>query len=97
MEFTLINHLDSSARPLKCLNDQGGNVNITVGRDIYNSDTIFPIAFNSRPFISVNNIATELDHDNWIASAVKIVTNSKFTYMTAQNNVTNISWLAVGN
>ena len=76
---------------------QGGNVNITVGRDIYNSDTIFPIAFNSRPFISVNNIATELDHDNWIASAVKIVTNSKFTYMTAQNNVTNISWLAVGN
>lgn len=77
--------------------DQGGNVNITVGRDIYNSDTIFPIAFNSRPFISVNNIATELDHDNWIASAVKIVTNSKFTYMTAQNNVTNISWLAVGN
>ena len=76
---------------------QGGNVNITVGRDIYNSDTIFPIAFNSRPFISVNNIATELDHDNWISSAVKIVTNSKFTYMTAQNNVTNISWLAVGN
>ena len=82
---------------LLVFNHQGGNVNITVGRDIYNSDTIFPIAFNSRPFISVNNIATELDHDNWIASAVKIVTNSKFTYMTAQNNVTNISWLAVGN
>ena len=76
---------------------QGGSVNITVGRDIYNSDTIFPIAFNARPVISVNNIATELDHDNWIASAVKIVTNSKFTYMTAQNSVTGISWIAIGN
>ena len=76
---------------------QGGNVNITVGRDIYNSDTTFPIAFNTRPSISVNNVATELDHDNWISSAIKNVTNSKFTYMTAQNNVTNISWIAIGN
>ena len=97
MESILINHLDNYARPLKCLNDQGGSVNITVGRDIYNSDTTFPIAFKIRPFVSVNNVATELDYDNWIASAIKIVTNSKFTYMTAQNNVTNISWIAIGN
>ena len=76
---------------------QGGSVNITVGRDIYNSDTTFPIAFKNRPFISVNNIATELDHDNWIASAIKLVNNSKFTYMTAQNSVTGISWIAIGN
>ena len=97
MAYIHINHLDNYARPLKCLNNQGGSVNITVGRDIYNSDTTFPIAFKNRPFISVNNIATELDHDNWIASAIKLVNNSKFTYMTAQNSVTGISWIAIGN
>lgn len=42
MVFTLINHLDNYARPLKCLNDQGGNSRCDDnGKDILT----FPISF----------------------------------------------------
>lgn len=97
MAFTRINHLDNYARRLKCLNDQGGRVNITVGRNIYNDDTVYPIAFNTSPSINVINIADTLDQDGWVTSAIKSITNLKFTYMTAQNSVTGISWIAIGN
>lgn len=97
MAFTLINHLDNYASPLKCLNDQGGKVNITVGRNIYNDDTVYPIAFNNPPSVNVINIADTLDQDGWVTSAIKSITNLKFTYITAQNSVTGISWIAIGN
>lgn len=76
---------------------QGGRVNITVGRNIYNDDTVYPIAFNTSPSINVINIADTLDQDGWVTSAIKSITNLKFTYMTAQNSVTSISWIAIGN
>ena len=76
---------------------QGGRVNITVGRNIYNDDTVYPIAFNNPPSINVINIADTLDQDGWVTSAIKSITNLKFTYMTAQNSVTGISWIAIGN
>ncbi len=97
MAYTLINLLDNYANRLKCLNDQGGRVNITVGRNIYNDDTVYPIAFNNQPSINVINIADTLDQDGWVTSAIKSITNLKFTYMTAQNSVTGISWIAIGN
>lgn len=92
-----INHLGNYAKPLKYLNDQGGSVAITVGRNIYNNDTVYPIAFNNQPSINVINIADTLDQDGWVTSAIKSITNLKFTYMTAQNSVTGISWIAIGN
>ena len=76
---------------------QGGRVNITVGRNIYNDDTVYPIAFNNPPSVNVINIADTLDQDGWVTSAIKSITNLKFTYMTAQNSVTGISWIAIGN
>lgn len=76
---------------------QGGSVSITVGRNIYNNDTIYPIAFNNLPSVNVINIADTLDQDGWVTSAIKSITNIKFTYMTAQNSVTGISWIAIGN
>ena len=76
---------------------QGGRVNITVGRNIYNDDTVYPIVFNNPPSINVINIADTLDQDGWVTSAIKSITNLKFTYMTAQNSVTGISWIAIGN
>ena len=76
---------------------QGGRVNITVGRNIYNDDTVYPIAFNNQPSVNVINIADTLDQDEWVTSAIKSITNLKFTYMTAQNSVTGISWIAIGN
>ena len=97
MEFTPINHLDNYARPLKCLNNQGGSAAITVGRNIYNNDTVYPIAFNNLPIVNISNIADTLDQDGWVTSAIKSITNLKFTYMTAQNSVTGISWIAIGN
>ena len=97
MAYTLINLLDNYAKQLKCLNDQGGRVNITVGRNIYNDDTVYPIAFNNPPSINVINIADTLDQDGWVTSAIKSITNLKFTYMTPQNSVTGISWIAIGN
>ena len=77
--------------------DQGGKVNITVGRNIYNDDTVYPIAFNNLPSVNIINIADTLDQDGWVTSAIKSITNLKFTYMTAQNSVTGISWIAIGN
>ena len=97
MECTPINHLDNCEKPSKCLNDQGGSVAITVGRNIYNNDTVYPIAFNNLPSVNVINIADTLDQDGWVTSAIKSITNLKFTYMTAQNSVTGISWIAIGN
>ena len=76
---------------------QGGKVNITVGRNIYNDDTIYPIAFNNQPSVNVINIADALDQDGWVTNAIKSITNLKFTYMTPQNSVTGISWIAIGN
>ena len=76
---------------------QGGKVNITVGRNIYNDDTVYPIAFNNLPSVNIINIADTLDQDGWVTSAIKSITNLKFTYMTAQNSVTSISWIAIGN
>ena len=67
---------------------QGGKVNITVGRNIYNDDTVYPIAFNNLPSVNIINIADILDQDGWVTSAIKSITNLKFTYMTAQNSVT---------
>lgn len=46
MAFTLINHLDNYARPLKCLNDQGGR---RLDMDVYDNLTYrqsFPISFS---------------------------------------------------
>ena len=76
---------------------QGGSVSITVGRNIYNNDTVYPIAFNNLQSVNVINIADTLDQDGWVTSAIKSITNIKFTYMTAQNSVTGISWIAIGN
>lgn len=76
---------------------QGGKVNITVGRNIYNDDTVYPIAFNNIPSVNIINIADTLDQDGWVTSAIKSITNLKFTYITAQNSVTSISWIAIGN
>ena len=76
---------------------QGGKVNIIVGRNIYNDDTVYPIAFNNLPSVYIINIADTLDQDGWVTSAIKSITNLKFTYMTAQNSVTSISWIAIGN
>lgn len=76
---------------------QGGKVNITVGRNIYNDDTVYPIAFNNLPSVNIINIADTLDQDGWVSSAIKSITNLKFTYITAQNSVTGISWIAIGN
>ena len=76
---------------------QGGKVNIIVGRNIYNDDTVYPIAFNNLPSVNIINIADTLDQDGWVTSAIKSITNLKFTYITAQNSVTGISWIAIGN
>ena len=82
---------------LSALFSQGGSVAITVGRNIYNNDTVYPIAFNNLPIVNISNIADTLDQDGWVTSAIKSITNLKFTYMTAQNSVTGISWIAIGN
>ncbi|WP_455236549.1 hypothetical protein [Veillonella sp.] len=55
------------------------------------------MAFNNPLSVNVINIADTLDQDGWVTSAIKSITNLKFTYMTAQNSVTGISWIAIGN
>ena len=67
MEFILINHLDNYARPLKCLNNQGGKQKAGEQKqsDPNNLETttnkvIFPIAFtNTHLFHTFGIIASD--------------------------------------
>lgn len=76
---------------------QWGKSDIAVTRTIYDGASNFIIPFTFPPFVAVTNIApATLDNDNWTSSAVKEITISSFTYMSAQNNVTSIRWGAIG-
>ena len=50
-EFTLTNHLGNYARPLKCLNDQGGNNLVRGNKEAF---ITLPISY-SKFFIPVSN------------------------------------------
>ena len=76
---------------------QWGKSDIAVTRTIYDGASNFIIPFTFPPFVAVTNIApATLDNDNWTSSAVKEITINRFTYMSAQNNVTSIRWGAIG-
>lgn len=76
---------------------QWGKSDIAVTRTIYDGSSNFILPYTFPPFVGVTNIApVTLDNDNWTSSAVKEITINSFRYMSAQNNVTSICWLAAG-
>lgn len=91
MECTLINHLDNYARPLKCLNNQGGKQKAGEQKqsDPNNLETttnkvIFPIAFTSNHLFHTFGIVasdTSLFWGNSGASAIsRRISNTDMRY-----------------
>ena len=104
MAFTLINHLDNYARPLKCLNDQGGmekeyyDVNATNKLKTFT----YPIAFKNIPlYINPTSLHSQ---DSYLVTFPRVlqreVTNTDFKlnhaelHSAAQN--VKISYIAIG-
>ena len=74
-----------------------GKSSITISNRQYDDWILFPITFNSSPVVFVTNIAhKQLDNDNWVTSAIKATQPNRFNYMSAQNGVVAINWIAVG-
>ena len=95
MAFTLINHLDNYASPLKCLNDQGGNFVPEI------ASITFPIRFNE--VLAV--LPMMLDEPTpWHEMMIrpKAITASTFKMVSGSNNTNypksrnNGCWIAVG-
>lgn len=104
MECTLINHLDNYARPLKCLNDQGGmESNYYDVTNFNNLKTLtYPIAFKNPP---MNINLTSLHYqDSWAVVFPRVlqqeVTNISFKIKQVELQGTEqkvkISYIAVG-
>ena len=96
MAYIHINHLDNYARPLKCLNNQGGATNITVASRPFNDYISFPISFTKMPIVNCKNVGSTLDTDGWVTSAISEILITKFRYQSAQNGVTQLQWIAIG-
>lgn len=95
MEFILINHLDNYARPLKCLNNQGGKFATEI------ASITFPIRFNEVLVV----LPMMLDEPTpWHEMMIrpKAITASTFKMVSGSNNTNypksrnNGCWIAVG-
>ena len=104
MAFTLINHLDNYARPLKCLNDQGGMENEYYDVNATNKLKTFayPIAFKNTPlYINPTSLHYE---DSYLVTFPRVlqreVTNTDFKLTHAELHSAaqkvKISYIAIG-
>lgn len=93
MAFTLINHLDSYARPLKCLNDQGGNDSDTqsyydIGSQQRQEQFTFPIAFKYKPLYvhpyAINKV--DMSHLSRIGISDSQITSTGFIAGISENS-----------
>ena len=93
MAFTLINHLDNYARPLKCLNDQGGNDNDTqayydIGSQQKQESFTFPISFKAKPLYvhpyAINKV--EMRHLSRIGISESQITSTGFVAGINENS-----------
>lgn len=93
MAFTLINHLDNYARPLKCLNDQGGIDSDTqayydIGSQQRQEQFTFPISFKSKPLYvhpyAINKV--ELRHLSRIGISDSQITSTGFAAVISENS-----------
>ena len=93
MEFTLINHLDNYASPLKCLNDQGGNDSdvqdyYDIGSQQRQEQFTFPISFKSKPLYvhpyAINKV--EMSHLSRIGISDNQITPSGFIAGISENS-----------
>ena len=88
-----INHLGNYAKPLKCLNDQGGNDSDTqayydIGSQQRQEQFTFPIAFKSKPLYihpyAINKV--EMGHLSRIGVADSQITAAGFIAGISENS-----------
>ena len=93
MAYTLINHLDNYAKPLKCLNDQGGNDNDTqayydIGSQQRQEQFTFPISFKSKPLYvhpyAINKV--DMSHLSRIGISDSQITSTGFIAGISENS-----------
>lgn len=106
MEFILINHLDNYARPLKCLNNQGGIIKGTTQATFEGAipKTVFPITFN-KPLIAISNMINNSTNPNPnqvdIWTQIRDLKKESFTmFLQGTGNLfpyDGVYWVAIGN
>ena len=99
MAYILINHLDNYARPLKCLNDQGGR---KLNMDVYdnlNYRQPFPISFSKNCL----GVLVTLEGRGPVSGASVAYTNNRtiteFTIVTDASNAeakSDLFYIALG-
>lgn len=95
MAFTLINHLDNYARPLKCLNDQGGKFVTEI------ASITFPIRFNEVLAVLPMMLDEPIPYHE-MTIRPKAITTINFKMVSGSNNTNypksrnNGCWIAVG-
>ena len=107
MVFIPINHLDNYARPLKCLNDQGGNDSdaqdyYDIGSQQRQEQFTFPISFKSKPLYvhpyAVNKV--DMSHLSRIGISDNQITSSGFIAGISENSnnreLIKMRYIAVG-
>ena len=77
--------------------NQGGKSNIEVTSRAFDDYINFPISFTRTPSVTATNIAVTLDRDEWATSAISAINLTQFKYQSAQNGVTKLHWIAIGN
>lgn len=57
----------------------------------------YPIAYIKRPVVICTNVTTnQTDYDGWVTSGTYNITNTQFTYQSAQNQTSGFHWLSIG-
>ena len=105
MAYILINHLDNYARPLKCLNDQGGIIKGPTGTSTEGAlpQTTFPIAFN-KPLLVLSNMINNSTNPNPnfidIWTQIRDLNNNSFKmFLQSTGNLykyDGVYWVAIG-
>ena len=105
MAYILINHLDNYAKPLKCLNDQGGIIKGTTQATFEGAlpQTVFPIAFN-KPLLVLSNMINNSTNPNPVLidiwTQIRDLQNNSFKmFLQSTGNLykyDGVYWVAIG-
>ena len=63
----------------------------------HNKRYSYPIAHTKKPVVICTNITSgDVDRDGWATSGTYSVTDTGFTYISAQNQTEGFQWLSIG-
>ena len=82
---------------LQLANNQGGYDSMNITNRAHNKRYSYPIAHTKKPVVICTNITSgDVDRDGWATSGTYSVTDTGFTYISAQNLTEGFQWLSIG-